>query len=376
MSAAPAPVPASSSPTSTPVHAPLTDPAELDRFLPLLEPAARVALDTEADSLHAYREKLCLIQIALPGGEQELVDPLVGHEFLAPLYGALRGKTVVLQGADYDLRLLRRAGGFVADDVFDTMIGARLVGRREFGYAALVKQEFGVELPKGSQKADWGRRPLTATMIAYAHNDTRYLLPLAERLEGRLRELGRWEWFKESCERARVGAGVEKERDPDEVWRITGSGALRGKTAAVLRELWHWRDEEARAADRPAFHVLRNEDLLSAARAVGEDKEAPVFKHLPPGRARRYRDSLDRALALPQSEWPGRPPSPRRGPKPPPDWEKRVDELRTVRDRAAGELDLEPSLIASRNALEAIAARPETAPAEWLLSWQRGLLGV
>ncbi len=359
-----------------PVHAPLTDPAELDRYLERMAPATRVALDTEADSLHAYREKLCLIQIALPGGEQELVDPFPGPEFLAPLYGALRGKTVVLQGADYDLRLLRRAGGFVADDVFDTMIGSRLVGKKEFGYAALVKQEFGVELPKGSQKADWGRRPLSQTMLAYAHNDTRYLLPLAEKLETRLRELGRWEWFAQSCERARTGPGNEKERDPDAGWRLTGSGALRGRTAAVLRELWHWRDEEARAADRPAFHVLRNEDLLNAARAVGEGGSAMDFRHLPAGRARRYQEAVARAVALPESEWPGRVPTPRRGPRPPADWEKRVDELRAVRDRVAGELDLEPSLIAARNALEAIAARPETAPAEWLLPWQRELLGV
>lgn len=366
------PAPAADSPT---VHAPLTDPAELDRYLELMAPAVRVALDTEADSLHAYREKLCLIQIALPGGEQELVDPFPGPEFLAPLYGMLRGKTVVLQGADYDLRLLRRAGGFVADDVFDTMIGARLVGKKEFGYAALVKQEFGVELPKGSQKADWGRRPLSQTMLAYAHNDTRFLLPLAEKLEARLRELGRWEWFTQSCERARVSAGSEKERDPDAVWRITGSGAMRGRAAAILRELWHWRDDEARAADRPAFHVLRNEDLLNAAKALGEGGAALEFRHLPAGRARRYQEAIARALAVPEAEWPGRAPQPRRGPRLPADWEKRVDELRAVRDRVAGELELEPSLIASRSALEALAARPD-AVAEWLLPWQQGLLGL
>lgn len=352
-------------------------PDDLERLLPLIEGLERVALDTEADSLHVYREKLCLIQIALPSGQQELVDPLAPHEFfLAPLYGALRGKTIILHGADYDLKLLRRTGGFMADAVFDTMIAARLVGKREFGYAALVKGEFEVELPKGSQKADWGRRPLTATMIAYAHNDTRYLLALAEKLEARLRELGRWEWFQQSCERALTQAAIERGRDEDAAWRITGSGALRGKPAAILRELWRWRDGEARAVDRPAFHVLRNEELLHASRQIAEGGEIPTFKHLHGGRLRRYQEAVERAVALPESEWPVFVRARGTSTRLPPDMERRVEELKTRRDRAAGELELEPSLIAARGTLEAIAARPDTAPGELLLPWQRSLLEV
>ncbi len=164
--------------------------SELAEWLPNLSGTVRVALDTEADSLHVYREKLCLIQVSVPGDIHALVDPL-GDFSLAPFYEALAGKVIVLHGADYDLRLLRRAGGFVAESVFDTMLAARLIGRREFSYAALVQAEFGVALTKGSQKANWARRPLTAAMAAYAQNDTRYLLALAERLDQRLRELGR-----------------------------------------------------------------------------------------------------------------------------------------------------------------------------------------
>ena len=187
--------------------------AQLNDFLPHLAHAERVAVDTEADSLHAYREKLCLIQISLPQDEHALVDPLAGIS-LQPLYDALVGKTIVLHGADYDLRLLRRDGGFVADAVFDTMLAARLVGRREFSYAALVKAEFGIELTKGSQKANWARRPLTDTMAAYAQNDTRYLLQIAENLGARLRELGRWDWFEQSCARAMAQAAAPSENAP------------------------------------------------------------------------------------------------------------------------------------------------------------------
>ena len=216
---------------------------------------------------------------------------------LEPLYAALKGKTVVLHGADYDLRLLRRAGGFVADSIFDTMLAARLIGRREFSYAALVKAEFGIELTKGSQKANWARRPLTPTMAAYAQNDTRYLLEIADRLEGTLHQFGRWEWFEQSCARALATAAVERERDTEDAWRINGSGVLRGRAAATLRELWHWREEEARVVDRPTFHVLRNEDLLNAAKGFAAG-EKPRFDHLRGGRKTRFYEAADRALAL------------------------------------------------------------------------------
>ena len=254
----------------------ISNSQQLAELLPHLAPAGRVAVDTEADSLHVYREKLCLVQLSLPSDVHALIDPL-GSFSLQPFYSALQGKTIVLHGADYDLRLLRRAGGFVASAVFDTMIGARLIGRREFSYAALVQAEFGVTLVKGSQKANWARRPLTDVMADYAQNDTRYLLALAERLETRLRELGRWTWFEQSCTRALDQAAVEREKDVEEAWRINGSGTMRGLSAAVLREIWRWREGEASVVDRPTFHVMRNEDLLSAARGFAENK-TPHFE--------------------------------------------------------------------------------------------------
>ncbi len=344
---------------------------QLTAFLPHLDGADRVALDTEADSLHVYREKLCLVQVSLPNDEHALLDPLADFS-LEPFYKALKGKTILLHGADYDLRLLRRAGGFVADSIFDTMLAARLVGRREFSYAALVKAEFAVELTKGSQKANWARRPLTPAMASYAQNDTRYLLAIADNLAARLRELGRWSWFEQSCTRALAQAAVERERDVEDAWRINGSGVLRGRAAATLRELWHWREGEARIVDRPTFHILRNEDLLNAARAFTAG-ERPHFEHLRGSRRTRFYEAADRAAALPESEWPvfvkrfqNR-------------WtaeeEKRADALKKERDRVAADLDLESSIIAPRATLEAIAARPQAA-AELLMPWQRELLGL
>ena len=349
----------------------IATPEALAELLPHLEPTDRVAVDTEADSLHVYREKLCLIQISLPNDVHALIDPLADCD-LQPFYQALAGKTIVLHGADYDLRLLRRAGGFVADRVFDTMLAARLIGRREFSYAALVKAETGVELTKGSQKANWARRPLTPTMAEYAQNDTRYLLEIADRLEGTLWQLGRWSWFKQSCARALAGAAIEKERDGEDAWRITGSGAMRGNAAAVLRGLWHWREAEAKVVDRPTFHVLRNEDLLGAAKAFAAG-EKPGFDHLRGSRRSRFYQAADEALALPEDAWPVL------AKRPHSRWtaeeEKRAEALRKQRDLMGEKLDIDPSIIAPRATLETIAAKPALA-GELLMPWQRELLGV
>ena len=349
----------------------IATPEQLDAFLPHLAHADRVALDTEADSLHAYREKLCLLQVSLPHDEHALVDPLADFS-LAPFYDALAGKTIVLHGADYDLRLMRRAGGFVADAVFDTMLAARLVGRREFSYAALVKAEFGIELTKGSQKANWARRPLTETMAAYAQNDTRYLLQIAENLGARLREMGRWDWFEQSCARALAQAAVERERDSEDAWRISGSGALRGRAAAVLRELWGWREEEARAVDRPTFHILRNEDLIHSARGFAAG-DRPGFDHLRGTRKSRFYEAAQRGLELPEDAWPVF--QKRFFSRWTAEEEKRAEALKKERDRVAAGLDLDPSIIASRGTLETIAARPSAA-SELLMPWQRELLGL
>src|SRR5438876_11440277 len=244
--------------------------AQLTELLEKIEPVDRVALDTEADSLHCYREKLCLLQISIPTRDA-IVDPLTDID-LVPLRDALADKEIVLHGADYDLRLLRRNLSFAPRRIFDTVIAARMIGIREFSLAALVQRYFEIELAKGSQKANWAQRPLSARMAEYAVNDTRYLLPMAERLEAELNSRNRMEWFRQSCQRALELAAIDRERDVDEAWRISGAGALRGRASAVLRELWNWREKEAEAVDRPPFHILQNRELLHSAErfAAGE----------------------------------------------------------------------------------------------------------
>ena len=159
---------------------------KLAAFLPKLCAADWVALDTEADSLHAYPEKVCLIQISIAGHDR-MLDPLAGIN-IDPVLDALVGRELIMHGADYDLRLLRKHHEFTPSAIFDTMLAARLVGERQFGLSSLVEKYLGVKLDKASQKADWARRPLTEKMEAYARNDTHYLKPLVDKLKHELQQ--------------------------------------------------------------------------------------------------------------------------------------------------------------------------------------------
>jgi ribonuclease D len=355
----------------------ITDAAQLASLLEQIGSADRVAVDTEADSLHSYREKLCLLQISVPaaadarGYNDCIVDPLANLD-LEPLRRELAGKEIVLHGADYDLRMLRRGLNLVASKIFDTMIAARLLGIREFSLAALVKRYFGLTLLKGSQKANWARRPLPVRMAEYAINDVHYLLPLAEKLETELDHCGRRDWLRQSCQRAVELAAVARTRNQDELWRIRGSGILRGRAAAVLRALWQWREREAEKADRPPFHILQNEDLLDAA-AKFVSGSVPDYRHFSFRRRQAFREAAQTALQAPESEWPV---SHRHsGTRPTTETIQRAEELRRRRNKSAEELGLEPSFIAPRSTLEAIAA-DDTRAATLLVPWQRELLDV
>jgi ribonuclease D len=348
----------------------ITSARQVANLIAQIDPHHRVALDTEADSLHCYREKLCLLQISIPGGDF-IVDPLADVD-LGPLRDALANKEIVLHGADYDLRLLRRNLDLVPQRIFDTVIAARMIGLHEFSLAALVEFYFNIELAKGSQKANWALRPLSKKMTEYAINDTRYLLPLAERLEAELQSRGRMEWFRQSCQRALEQAAIDRERDVDDAWRISGAGALRGRAAAVLRELWNWREREAEVVDRPPFHILQNRELLDSAQRFVAG-ESPDYKHFSNRRRRAFREAAERGMQLPEKDWPVRPR--RSGTRPTAEVIKRIEKLRQNRDHAAKELQLEVSFIAPRATLEAISADPSRADA-LLVPWQRELLGI
>lgn len=328
------------------------------------------AVDTEADSLHRYAESLCLIQFS-DGNNDCLIDPL-GIDDLSPLVSFLADTTVWMHGADYDMTMFKREFGEIPGVVYDTQIGARLLGARRYGLGDLVEDYFGIKLSKSSQKADWGKRPLSAKMIDYARNDVLYLIEMGERITARLKELNRYEWFTESCTAARQKV-LERTEQKEDNWRIQGSGRLSRQGLAYLRELWNWRDGEASAWDRPTFMVASNKQLLEWCENLLTGKKISLPHHFRPDRAKRFRKAVDEAAALAEEQWPIRPKGQRlRRPK---DFDQRLDELMKTRNQIAKELDIEGSLIAPRATLEALAADITQAP-EALLKWQRECLAL
>jgi ribonuclease D len=349
----------------------IDDDESLNRFINEIEGSGytHCAIDTEADSLHCYEEKLCLIQFAVKD-RFAIIDPLsIGD--LSSLIDFINRTEVWLHGADFDMRMLKRTYGSVPEVVYDTQTASRLLGVKKFGLVNLVENHFGVVLPKTSQKADWGKRPLSEKMLEYAVNDVRYLLKMADTLTSRLKELERWDWFVESCESAKELASVIKEKDEDLAWRISGWGKLDQEGMAFLRALWFWRDGEAARRNRPAFKIIGNQDLLRFSQDLQKGIEVKLPSRFPSQPVKRFKKAIESVRELMPADFPERPK--RVKGKRDPTAEKKFDKLKILRDRVSEELDIDPTLIASRATLERVAASPQEAD-EILLNWQKNLL--
>jgi ribonuclease D len=344
---------------------------KLAALLPKLRAADWVSLDTEADSLHAYPEKLCLIQISIADQDQ-LVDPLAGIN-LTPLLDALNAHELIMHGADYDLRLLEKHHEFVPSAIFDTMLAARLLGEKHFGLSALVEKFLEIKLDKGSQKANWAQRPLTERMERYARADTHHLKPLADRLWTELKGKKRLEWHQESCTRLIEHCTKPQVIDLDLMWRVKGSARLSRPGLAVLRELWRWREREAVRANRPPFFILNHEKLvdIAAVAAVARPVENLLPSQMSPRRKNALLEAVAAGLAVPEE---AQPQVLRHVFQRPSDAEfKRYRELEKIRDAHANELVIDPSLIASRPVLGDLARDWDNC-APLLMTWQRELL--
>ena len=329
------------------------------------------AVDTEADSLHRYQESLCLVQFS-DGVDHVLIDPLAIDD-LSPLKNYLQDSICWMHGADYDMHMLKTNLGVIPPVVFDTQIGARLLGVRQFGYGNLVAHYMGVEIEKTSQKADWAKRPLTSVMEKYALNDVIYLLPMAEMIVEQLKEKGRYSWFTESCEAARAKSVERVPVVKEDRWRIKGSGKLEAEGLNFLKALWMWRDAEAASWDRPSFMVTGNKQLLDWVLDLLGEKEPRMPHHYRPRRIKAFEQAVAEAKSTPEGEMPQRIRGQRR--RKDKQFDSRLNKLIAKRNKVAEELDIDGSLIAPRAPLEALAGNQEGAE-ELFMGWQRELLGI
>ncbi len=251
-----------------PAHVPpptlVADAAALAELVERLRDEPLVAFDTESNSFHVYRERVCLLQVSTRTADF-VVDPLAVDP--APLGSVLcDGRVTVLHGADYDVRCLRREWGWQLPNLFDTMAAARRIGRVGLGLSALVEHQFGIRLSKAFQRADWGRRPLTSDLLGYAALDTHYLLAIYDALSAELASRGAAEEARREFDRIAAAEFRERVFDPEGWRKLKGARDLDAQGKAILRALWIAREDRARADDRPPFKVLAEQAMLELAR--------------------------------------------------------------------------------------------------------------
>lgn len=233
---------------------------------------SRVAVDTESNSLHAFRERVCLLQFSSSKADY-LVDPLVLNDLsiLAPLFSNPDIEKI-FHAAEYDLICLRRDFGFAFSNLFDTMHAARVLGYPAVGLDKLLGEKFGIKMDKRHQKANWAARPLTQDQIYYARLDTHYLFGLRDILEMELQKRERIHFAKEDFDRA-CHSEDSKPRSNGASWeRFSGRKDLSLRELTVVAHLCQWRDREAERLDRPPYKVMIDDVLIALAKNPPEAK--------------------------------------------------------------------------------------------------------
>ena len=235
-----------------------------------LSAQTRIAVDTESNSLHAFREQVCLIQFSTPKTDY-VVDPFALADLgsLAPLFSNAKIEKI-FHAAEYDLMSLRRDFGFKFASLFDTMQAARVLGYQFVGLDNILSEKFGVKMDKRHQKADWGARPLTPAQIDYARLDTHYLFQLRDLFETELRKNERWELAREDFALA-CHVDLPKGKVNGASWkRFASRKDVSARQLTILSELCVCRDTIAEKLDRPPFKVIADDLLLAIARNLPE----------------------------------------------------------------------------------------------------------
>ena len=326
-----------------------------ERVAAKLTPESVLALDTESNSLHCYQERVCLIQIAT-GEETFLLDPLAVSDLSA--LGSLLSNpsiTKVAHGSDYDVRCLNRDYGFTMSSLFDTELAARFLGIPKTNLASVLEGFLGVDIPKSRalQTSDWSHRPLSQTALEYAAGDVTYLPKLAKDLQGRLETARRLDWVMEECQRLEQVRPAPPSPPEVMMMRIKGSSRLAPRDLAVLRELFLFREDEARRMDCPPFRVITNEAIIILSAAPG--LELHKVRGIPGGIARRsgklIREAIHRGMNGPEML---RPPRTNNNPWTP-EAQARLRSLKAWRVRQGDSLELDPALLWPAVSLERLA---------------------
>lgn len=330
----------------------VTDSQALDKLAKQMARHKLLAVDTESNSLHAFREQVCLIQFTAE--KDYLVDPLALDSLasLGPIF-ADPDIEKIFHAAEYDLMVLQRDYDFVFANLFDTMIAARILGRARVGLGNMLEEEFDIKLAKKFQRADWGKRPLSEGMLDYARLDTHYLIELRNKLKAELEQSGRWPLAEEDFKRLPHTVLEPPEQDYTDIWRIKGAYKMDREHTATLQKLAVYRAQKAEQADVPLFKILGDTTLTAIAEDQPSDLKALAeIPGMSDGQIRRHGRAILQAVAEGNNA-----PAPRRPKRAPfdEDYAERLDALRNWRKKVARQIEVESDVVLPRDLMEAVA---------------------
>ncbi len=335
----------------------ISDDADLNTRCNLLKTEKELAFDLEADSMHHFKEKVCLIQVADPT-DSFLVDPLAINDLsaLKPVFED-PAITKVFHGADFDIRSLDRDFNIHVNNLFDTEIACRFLGIQKRSLAALLEKHFDLHVDKRFQKTDWSIRPLSKEMISYSVNDVAYLLELKEILRKRLIDAGRLAWAEEEFE-LQTQVRYENNGNNPLYLKFKGAGKMGRRSLAVLENLLQLRKQIANEKDRPLFKVISAESITRMATNKPESlNQLKQTRSLSPRQLDMYGihcvKAISKGLALAESELPVYPR--KRTPGVAMEVPERIRSLKEMRINASNRTGIEPGVLINNTLITAIA---------------------
>jgi ribonuclease D len=221
-----------------------------------------IGLDTEFISEGRYEPELCLVQLSTTE-DIFVIDPLVLPD-LRPMWELLAapGREIVTVAARQEIKFCAKGAGAAPACVLDLQVAAGLLG---YGYPLshtnLCLRILNAKVNGGESFTDWRKRPLRPVQLEYAADDVRYLLPMRDKILASAQKLARTNWVRGECDHL-----VKTVMREDERWRISGSARLSRRQLAVLREVWRWRDRQARGLNVPVARILGDSMLIEVAR--------------------------------------------------------------------------------------------------------------
>jgi ribonuclease D len=337
-------------------------PAALEALAADLNRQYRIAVDTESNSLHAYRERVCLVQFSTEEVDY-LVDALAFDD-LGPLKPAFETPNIekIFHAVEYDVLCLHRDYGIICNNVFDTMVAARTLGYPAVGLGSLLAEKFGIVVNKRYQKADWAKRPLPRDMVDYARLDTRYLIPLRDLLAIQLIEKNLTSFAAEDF--TRLGTvQPNNHRGHRPAWeRVSGVQHLSDSQIAILDQLCQWREKMAEKLDRPPFKVMSDEKLLALVQRMPVNRAGLAEAGLTTLQVERFGTGLLQALRHGEAAEPLH--YQHNHSRPPDSVVRRLERLKEWRKNTAAKMGVESDIVLPRGHMAAIAEQGPRTPQE------------